>query len=110
MAPAQGPATVAAPATAPAVTVSPVTRPTEDSVEVTSFEEGKEELEAGNEINYQGATSNFNFTDKGNIATPGTTFEVSVEDATFTQDERISEEEIAEIITDPAFAEYLANN
>lgn len=90
--------------------IGPVTRPTEDSVEVTSFEEGKAELEAGNEINYQGATSKFNFTDKGNIATPGTTFDVSVEDATFTQDERIPEEDIAEIITDPAFAEYLANN
>jgi len=90
--------------------IGPVTRPTEDSVEVTSFEEGKEELQAGNEINYQGATSSFNFTDKGNIATPGTTFDVSVEDATFTQDEMISESEINDIITDPAFIDYLSNN
>jgi ABC-type branched-subunit amino acid transport system substrate-binding protein len=87
--------------------LGPVTRPGEDKVEVTSFAEGKEELEAGNEINYQGALSAFNYTDNGNVASAGTAYDVSVEDATFTETEQISEDEINDIITDSAFAEYL---
>jgi len=35
--------------------------------EVTSFAEGKEELDAGNEINYQGAANNIDFTEHGNV-------------------------------------------
>jgi ABC-type branched-subunit amino acid transport system substrate-binding protein len=35
--------------------------------EVTSFGDGKSELDAGNEINYQGAANNIDFTDFGNV-------------------------------------------
>jgi ABC-type branched-subunit amino acid transport system substrate-binding protein len=90
--------------------LGPVTRPGEDKVEVTSYAEGKEELEAGNEINYQGALSDFNYTNDGNVASAGTTYDVSVEDATFTPDEKIAESRINDIITDPAFTEYLNNS
>jgi len=38
-----------------------------DGTEVTSFGEGKDELDAGNEINYQGAANNIDFTPQGNV-------------------------------------------
>jgi hypothetical protein len=87
--------------------IGPVTRPGEDSVEVTSYEEGLEELRAGNEINYQGALSAFNYSENGNVFSAGTTYNVDVKNATFKQDEEIAEEDIDEILTDPAYEEYL---
>jgi branched-chain amino acid transport system substrate-binding protein len=87
--------------------IGPVTRPGDDSVEVTSYEEGLEELRAGNEINYQGALSAFNYSENGNVFSAGTTYNVDVENATFEQDEEIAEEDIDEILTDPAYEEYL---
>ncbi len=46
--------------------IGPVARP--DGTEVSTFEKGKAELEAGNEINFQGATSNANFDQYGNVS------------------------------------------
>jgi len=44
--------------------------------EVTTFSQGKEELENGNGINYEGAGSNANFDDKGNVISPHTIIQV----------------------------------
>jgi ABC-type branched-subunit amino acid transport system substrate-binding protein len=87
--------------------LGPVTRPGEDKVEVTSYEQGLEELRAGNEINYQGALSTFNYSNNGNVFSSGTTYTVDVENATFEQEEEIPESEINEILTDSAFQEFL---
>jgi len=45
--------------------IGPVARP--GGTEVASFQEGKEELDNGNEISYQGAGSRCNFTGNGNV-------------------------------------------
>ncbi len=69
--------------------VNPVARP--DGTEVSTFAEGKSELEAGNEINYQGASNPQDFDDDGDPVGPFSVLEVSdtswVELATFSADE-----------------------
>jgi uncharacterized Ntn-hydrolase superfamily protein len=45
--------------------IGPVSRG--DGTEVMTFAEGKEALDNGEEINYQGALTNANFTDNGNV-------------------------------------------
>lgn len=46
--------------------IGPVARP--GGTSVSTFAKGKEELNAGNEINFQGATSNVNFDKYGNVS------------------------------------------
>lgn len=73
--------------------IGPVSRP--GGTEVTTFSEGKEELNNGNEINYQGAASSANFTEFGNVLS-----DVAIWNATsseFTQVESISESTLAEV-------------
>jgi ABC-type branched-subunit amino acid transport system substrate-binding protein len=55
--------------------INPVARP--EGTEVTTFSEGKEELEAGNEINYQGASNPQNFNENGDPVGPFSVLEVS---------------------------------
>jgi ABC-type branched-subunit amino acid transport system substrate-binding protein len=55
--------------------INSVARP--EGTEVTTFSEGKEELEAGNEINYQGASNPQNFDDDGDPVGPFSVLEVS---------------------------------
>ncbi|MEF8973728.1 MAG: ABC transporter substrate-binding protein, partial [Haloarcula sp.] len=55
--------------------VNPVARP--DGTEVSTFAEGKSELEAGNEINYQGASNPQNFDEDGDPVGPFSVLEVS---------------------------------
>jgi hypothetical protein len=55
--------------------INPVARP--DGTEVTTFSEGKEELEAGNEINYQGASNPQDFNENGDPVGPFSVLEVS---------------------------------
>ena len=55
--------------------INPVARP--EGTAVTSFSEGKEELEAGNEINYQGASNPQNFNENGDPVGPFSVLEVS---------------------------------
>ena len=54
--------------------INPVARP--EGTEVTTFSEGKEELEAGNEINYQGASNPQNFDEDGDPVGPFSVLEV----------------------------------
>ncbi len=69
--------------------VNPVARP--DGTEVSTFAEGKSELEAGNEINYQGASNPQDFNEFGDPVGPFSVLEVSdaswVELTTFSADE-----------------------
>jgi ABC-type branched-subunit amino acid transport system substrate-binding protein len=44
---------------------------------VTSFKEGKEALDNGDEINYEGATTNCNFTKHGNVLSPVGLFQLT---------------------------------
>lgn len=83
--------------------LGPVTRPGEDKVTVTSFAEGKEELEAGNDINYDGALTTFDYSDKGNVFAPGQTYEVDVPNTSFTASGTVSEEDVRDILTDEAY-------
>ena len=55
--------------------INPVSRP--EGTEVTTFSEGKEELEAGNEINYQGASNPQDFNENGDPVGPFSVLEVS---------------------------------
>ena len=55
--------------------INPVARP--EGTEVTTFSEGKEELEAGNEINYQGASNPQDFNENGDPVGPFSVLEVS---------------------------------
>lgn len=55
--------------------INPVARP--GGTEVTTFSEGKEELEAGNEINYQGASNPQDFDENGDPVGPFSVLEVS---------------------------------
>lgn len=89
--------------------LGPVTRPGEDKVTVTSYAEGKEELEAGNDINYNGSLSQFDYSDKGNVFAPGISYNVDVQNATFEADEPVSEEDIREVLTDQAYIEAIQN-
>ncbi|GAB6860998.1 ABC transporter substrate-binding protein [Haloplanus litoreus] len=54
--------------------INSVARP--EGTEVTTFSEGKEELEAGNEINYQGASNPQNFDENGDPVGPFSVLEV----------------------------------
>ncbi|WP_435068032.1 ABC transporter substrate-binding protein [Haloplanus sp. C73] len=54
--------------------INPVARP--EGTEVTTFSEGKEELEAGNEINYQGASNPQDFDENGDPVGPFSVLEV----------------------------------
>ncbi|WP_251341909.1 ABC transporter substrate-binding protein [Haloplanus halophilus] len=54
--------------------INPVARP--EGTEVTSFSEGKAELEAGNEINYQGASNPQNFDEDGDPVGPFSVLDV----------------------------------
>ncbi|WP_251343735.1 ABC transporter substrate-binding protein [Haloplanus halophilus] len=87
--------------------LGPVTRPGDDKVTVTSFAEGKEELAAGNDINYDGALSKFDYSDKGNVFAPGQTYEVDVPNTSFNAAETISEEEVRSILTDQAYQDAI---
>ncbi|WP_049937744.1 ABC transporter substrate-binding protein [Haloplanus natans] len=55
--------------------INPVARP--EGTEVSTFSEGKEELEAGNEINYQGASNPQDFDEDGDPVGPFSVLEVS---------------------------------
>jgi ABC-type branched-subunit amino acid transport system substrate-binding protein len=55
--------------------INPVARP--EGTEVTTFSEGKAELEAGNEINYQGASNPQDFDEDGDPVGPFSVLEVS---------------------------------
>jgi ABC-type branched-subunit amino acid transport system substrate-binding protein len=69
--------------------INPVARP--DGTEVSTFAEGKSELEAGNEINYQGASNPQNFDQNGDPVGPFSVLEVEdgswVKLTTFSADE-----------------------
>jgi ABC-type branched-subunit amino acid transport system substrate-binding protein len=55
--------------------INPVARP--EGTEVTSFSEGKAELDAGNEINYQGASNPQNFDENGDPVGPFSVLDVT---------------------------------
>ena len=55
--------------------INPVARP--EGTEVSTFSEGKAELEAGNEINYQGASNPQDFDEDGDPVGPFSVLEVS---------------------------------
>jgi len=69
--------------------INPVARP--DGTEVSTFAEGKSELEAGNEINYQGASNPQDFDEDGDPVGPFSVLEASdgswVELTTFSAEE-----------------------
>jgi len=72
--------------------INQVARP--EGTEVTTFSEGKEELEAGNEINYQGASNPQDFNENGDPVGPFSVLEVGggewTEVTTFSADELTS--------------------
>ncbi|WP_248895857.1 ABC transporter substrate-binding protein [Haloplanus halobius] len=70
--------------------INPVARP--EGTEVTTFSEGKEELEAGNEINYQGASNPQDFDEDGDPVGPFSVLEV--EDGEWTAVTTFSAEEL----------------
>ncbi|MFC3477177.1 ABC transporter substrate-binding protein [Halobacterium litoreum] len=64
--------------------------------EVATFQEGKEALNNGDEINYQGAATDVTFTDFGNVV--GSVVINQVQDGEFTQVETISAEELRQFV------------
>ena len=74
--------------------LGPVSR--DGGTEVATFEEGKEALDAGDEINYTGAATPVNFTDFGNVFGP---VAISVaQGGEFSQEETIPAEDIRELV------------
>lgn len=63
-----------------------------EGTQVSTFSEGKAELEAGNEIDYQGAGTNCNFDDQGNVVGPMTI--VEVQNGEWTEIKKIQLEEL----------------
>lgn len=81
--------------------IGPVARP--PGTEVTTFEEGKAALDNGDEINFEGAVTNVDFTDYGEVVGPTRIMKVNptdVEELTV-----IESEEIREILTDPSYGQ-----
>lgn len=74
--------------------LGPVSR--DGGTEVATFEEGKEALDAGDEINYTGAATPVNFTDFGNVFGP---VAISVaQGGEFSQEETIPAEDIRDLV------------
>jgi hypothetical protein len=67
---------------------------TPPGTEVTTFGEGKEALDSGEEINYQGAGSTCNFTTHGNVFTPIAVFDITPEG--FEQSQTLAESTLRE--------------
>jgi ABC-type branched-subunit amino acid transport system substrate-binding protein len=63
-----------------------------DGTEVSTFPEGKEELDAGNEINFQGAGSSMDFTENNNVI--GSTNIQNVQDGEWTTITTVTAEDV----------------
>jgi|GEM_PF-354752 len=74
--------------------LGPVSR--EGGTTVTSFEEGKEALANGEEINYQGAATPTNFTAHGNVF--GSVSIMTAQDGAFSQTAEVSAETVREYV------------
>ncbi len=79
--------------------IGPVARP--DGTEVTTFAEGKEALDAGEEINFQGAVTTADFTGKGEVVGPTQILQVKPTESTVL--DVIEADAIEEILLDPNY-------
>lgn len=75
--------------------LGPITR--EGGTEVTTFEEGKAALDNDEEINFQGAMSECDFDDKGNVVAPAAVFRPV--DGDFEELEPVAADRIDEVLT-----------
>lgn len=81
--------------------IGPIARP--PGTKVQTFEAGKKALDNGEEINFQGASTNVNFTDYGEVIGP--TQIMAVTPTEITQSTIIEAERIREILTDSSYGE-----
>lgn len=79
--------------------IGPVARGPGKKVE--TFEAGKNALDDGDEINFQGAGSTVNFTGDGNVVGPTVVEQVTPEGAE--EVDTVSEESVKEVLTDPNY-------
>lgn len=76
--------------------IGPVARP--PGTEVTTFAEGKEALDSGDEINFQGAVSSVDFTEHGDVVGNASVYAVNPDG--FEETETVDSSDIETILTD----------
>jgi hypothetical protein len=79
--------------------IGPVSRP--PGTAVTNFADGKEALDNGDDINFKGAVSAVEFTDKGDVVGDASVYDVTPDG--FTQTGTVSADDIEAILTDSEY-------